>query len=312
MVRSLIECGRWPARARPTASSSSATRRCACSRRRGCAARGWPTSRRRWGSRRAASTTTSRARRRSSTGSSSAAATTDRSKRPPQLPIRTPAPARAREAPPRTARSGLPPAPLRSGAGARAASPTRAASSKRVVRELYERVERSRRSMTVVERSAIDLPALFQIYFVDAAPRLLRALRALHRAASGRRPLPRRRRSRRRRARASSRRSPISRATASATTIPTTLPDDARRARQRDPARRREPDLPTRARRRRSHVKLPIVPRSSRSPPHSSAANRRRRSRPAASPPAGRSTAATRAARAIRRSTRSPARTCAS
>ena len=35
-----------------------------------------------------------------------------------------------------------------------------------VVRELYERVERHRRTMIVLERSAIDLPALFQIYFV--------------------------------------------------------------------------------------------------------------------------------------------------
>jgi AcrR family transcriptional regulator len=35
-----------------------------------------------------------------------------------------------------------------------------------VVRELFERIERHRRTMTVIERSAIDLPALFQIYFV--------------------------------------------------------------------------------------------------------------------------------------------------
>jgi AcrR family transcriptional regulator len=35
-----------------------------------------------------------------------------------------------------------------------------------VVRELYERVERNRRSMVVIERSALDLPELFQIYFV--------------------------------------------------------------------------------------------------------------------------------------------------
>jgi AcrR family transcriptional regulator len=41
-----------------------------------------------------------------------------------------------------------------------------AAELEAVVRELYERVERNRRSMAVIERSALDLPALFQIYFV--------------------------------------------------------------------------------------------------------------------------------------------------
>jgi hypothetical protein len=35
-----------------------------------------------------------------------------------------------------------------------------------VVRELFERVERYRLSMIVIERSALDLPELFQIYFV--------------------------------------------------------------------------------------------------------------------------------------------------
>ncbi len=36
-----------------------------------------------------------------------------------------------------------------------------------VLRELYERVETSRRAMTMVERSSLDLPEFFQIYFVS-------------------------------------------------------------------------------------------------------------------------------------------------
>lgn len=36
-----------------------------------------------------------------------------------------------------------------------------------IARELYERIERNRRAMVLVERSALDLPDLFAIYFVS-------------------------------------------------------------------------------------------------------------------------------------------------
>jgi hypothetical protein len=41
------------------------------------------------------------------------------------------------------------------------------------LRELYERVERRRRSLTMFERSALDLPEPFQIYFVTQRRALL-------------------------------------------------------------------------------------------------------------------------------------------
>jgi AcrR family transcriptional regulator len=42
-----------------------------------------------------------------------------------------------------------------------------AAELEAVAGELYDRIARNRRPMVVVERSAIDLPALFEVYFVE-------------------------------------------------------------------------------------------------------------------------------------------------
>ncbi len=86
---------------------------------------------------------------------------------PAALPIPAPAPTASSKRTARAAPRRLPPAALRSGAGAATERyRTRGAELEAVVRELFERIERNRRTMVVIERSAIDLPALFQIYFV--------------------------------------------------------------------------------------------------------------------------------------------------
>ena len=84
---------------------------------------------------------------------------------PAALPIRTPAP----DALETRLRSHLEAAfqlPLFEAALARRRITDARAELEALVRELYARVATNRRVMTVVERSAIDLPELFQIYFV--------------------------------------------------------------------------------------------------------------------------------------------------
>jgi AcrR family transcriptional regulator len=84
---------------------------------------------------------------------------------PVTLPIRTPAP----DALETRLRSHLEAAfhlPLFEAALARRRAIDARAELEALVRELYARVGSNRRVMTVVERSAIDLPELFQIYFV--------------------------------------------------------------------------------------------------------------------------------------------------
>jgi len=84
---------------------------------------------------------------------------------PKRLPIRMPSPATARRRLRRqlTAAFHLPRCEA-----AFAAKRTRDARAELegVVREFYAQVERARRPMTVIERSAIDVPELFELYFL--------------------------------------------------------------------------------------------------------------------------------------------------
>ena len=84
---------------------------------------------------------------------------------PAELPIPTPAPG-AIEASLRAHLAAGFHLPLFEAACAQPRVTDASAELEAVVRELFERVERNRRSMTVIERSALDLPDLFQIYFV--------------------------------------------------------------------------------------------------------------------------------------------------
>jgi len=85
---------------------------------------------------------------------------------PSALPIRTPAPgvleARLRE----HLEAGFH-LPLFEAALARRRVTNAEAELTALIEEIYERVAINRRVMTIVERSAIDLPELFQIYFVE-------------------------------------------------------------------------------------------------------------------------------------------------
>jgi len=84
---------------------------------------------------------------------------------PAALPIRTPAPGVLEE----RLREELAAAfhlPLFEAALARKRVTDVRAESTALVGDIYDRIKRSRRTMTVVERSALDLPGLFQIYFV--------------------------------------------------------------------------------------------------------------------------------------------------
>lgn len=86
---------------------------------------------------------------------------------PETLPIRMPPPAVAR----RRVREELSKAfhlPAFEAAAARRTAPADVrAELEAVVRALYEQVERARRPMTVIERSAVDLPELYALYFVE-------------------------------------------------------------------------------------------------------------------------------------------------
>jgi AcrR family transcriptional regulator len=84
---------------------------------------------------------------------------------PAELPIPTPAPD-VIEAQLRTQLESAFRLPTFEAALARRRVTNAAAELEAIVRELFERVERNRRTMTVIERSALDLPALHQIYFV--------------------------------------------------------------------------------------------------------------------------------------------------
>ncbi|RIL04524.1 MAG: TetR/AcrR family transcriptional regulator [Proteobacteria bacterium] len=85
---------------------------------------------------------------------------------PDALPIRLPAPAVAR----RRLREELGSAfriPALEAAFARRAPADARAELEKVVRAVYAQVERARRPMTVIERSAPDLPELYALYFVQ-------------------------------------------------------------------------------------------------------------------------------------------------
>jgi AcrR family transcriptional regulator len=84
---------------------------------------------------------------------------------PKQLPIRAPRPATRRKRLLRQLEAGFRMPTLDAALARRRVADARA-ELEAVTREFYERVERARRPMTVVERSALDLPELFEIYFV--------------------------------------------------------------------------------------------------------------------------------------------------
>jgi AcrR family transcriptional regulator len=84
---------------------------------------------------------------------------------PAALPIRSPAPGALEERLREQLAAGFH-LPLFEAALGRRRVGDAPAELEALLREMYERIERSRRSMTMVERSALDLPDLFQIYFV--------------------------------------------------------------------------------------------------------------------------------------------------
>lgn len=85
---------------------------------------------------------------------------------PAQLPIRLPGPDEAR----RRLREPLEAAfrlPVFEAACSRRRVGDARAELEAIARELYERIERHRRPMVLIERSALDLPDLFDMYFVS-------------------------------------------------------------------------------------------------------------------------------------------------
>jgi AcrR family transcriptional regulator len=84
---------------------------------------------------------------------------------PAELPIRAPAPAAA-EARLHEQLAAAFRFPTLEAALARRRVADAASEIEAILRELYGRIERARRPMTVVERSALDLPSLFAVYFV--------------------------------------------------------------------------------------------------------------------------------------------------
>lgn len=85
---------------------------------------------------------------------------------PAELPIRLPGPDEAR----RRLREPLEAAfrlPVFEAAFARRRVRDARAELEAIARELYERIERHRRPMVLIERSALDLPDLFDVYFVS-------------------------------------------------------------------------------------------------------------------------------------------------
>lgn len=85
---------------------------------------------------------------------------------PKRLPIRAPSPATRRKRLRRQLTAAFRMPALDAALARRRIADARA-ELEAVTRELYDQVARARRPMMVVERSALDMPELFQIYFVE-------------------------------------------------------------------------------------------------------------------------------------------------
>jgi AcrR family transcriptional regulator len=85
---------------------------------------------------------------------------------PAELPIRTPAPVEADKRLREQLAAGFR-MPALEAALARRRVGDAAGELESIARELYARISRARRPMTIVERSAVDLPELFDVYFVE-------------------------------------------------------------------------------------------------------------------------------------------------
>jgi AcrR family transcriptional regulator len=85
---------------------------------------------------------------------------------PAELPIRTPPPVLAQKRLREQLAASFQLPAFEAACGRRRVTDA-AAELETIARELYDRISRNRRPMAVVERSAVDLPELFDVYFVE-------------------------------------------------------------------------------------------------------------------------------------------------